>query len=577
VSAAGQRSTTTPGAARRRGLRRGRLSVLAVAGLASLATACRVREVPPGGIKVFLIEDGALPANALHVVVSSGDRRTVYRSAVYPLPQYALPQTLAIVSNGDPTASVVLDVGLTIDSDAGESVPLDAREYAFASLPTNRFAEFTVAFDARCSAAACGNGQTCDGAGGCTSSAVDSAMLPTLPADGGAPIPPVPSVEVSGGGDAASGDGGPGSADAQSGVCQEGAKQCRGYTPQTCMSGVWQSGPGCGAGHTHCVDGVCETVPPSCANAPPGTGFDCASGDIADCCGTYDVPGGAFLRDYDGVSFPIATHPAALSAFRLDAFEVTVGRFRQFVQGTPGQHPATGDGRHVHLNGELGLVGAGVGDAGVLYESGWQDAWNAELPTTPAEWDARLLSCNVLGDVSTWTSEPGPNENLPIGCVDWYEAYWFCIWDGGFLPSDAEWNFAASGGAQQRQFPWGALVPQVDSTLAIFACIYGPNNATCPSVANIAPVGTSRGGDGLFGQSDLAGNVWEWNLDLEPDAGLDTAVCHDCAQVTGGVRRNLRGGDYESDPQDLYSSVVEHADPGARGGRLGVRCARPYP
>ncbi|MGO9835775.1 MAG: SUMF1/EgtB/PvdO family nonheme iron enzyme [Polyangiaceae bacterium] len=34
-----------------------------------------------------------------------------------------------------------------------------------------------------------------------------------------------------------------------------------------------------------------------------------------------------------------------------------------------------------------------------------------------------------------------------IDCVNWYESYTFCIWDGGFLPSEAEWEYAAGGGS----------------------------------------------------------------------------------------------------------------------------------
>jgi hypothetical protein len=38
------------------------------------------------------------------------------------------------------------------------------------------------------------------------------------------------------------------------------------------------------------------------------------------------------------------------------------------------------------------------------------------------------------GGYDTWTSSPGNNELKPIVCANWYEAYAFCIWDGGFLP-----------------------------------------------------------------------------------------------------------------------------------------------
>ena len=139
-----------------------------------------------------------------------------------------------------------------------------------------------------------------------------------------------------------------------------------------------------------------------------------------------------------------------MSGFRLDKYLATVGRFRAFVAASvAGWVPAAGSGKHVHLNGGQGLVNSG----GAGYEPGWDPTDTLELATTSADWMARL---NCEPSFHTWTDIPGQNESLPINCVDWYEAYAFCIWDGGFLPSEAEWEDAAAGGAEQRAYPWGS-------------------------------------------------------------------------------------------------------------------------
>src|SRR6202007_2812018 len=97
---------------------------------------------------------------------------------------------------------------------------------------------------------------------------------------------------------------------------------------------------------------------------------------------------------------------------------------------------------------------ADVADAGT-YESGWLESYNSQVAPT----DANLVSSCDVPNTATWTTSPGTQENLPMNCVNWYESYAFCIWDGGFLPSEAEWEYAAAGGSQQREYPWGATAP----------------------------------------------------------------------------------------------------------------------
>ncbi|MGH7734683.1 MAG: SUMF1/EgtB/PvdO family nonheme iron enzyme, partial [Gemmatimonadales bacterium] len=131
-----------------------------------------------------------------------------------------------------------------------------------------------------------------------------------------------------------------------------------------------------------------------------------------------------------------------------------MGRFRQFASavrppdGGAGWRPSAGSGKHTHLNGGLGLLDVGVpADAGTSYEPGWQSADDSYVVPS-----ATNLACDAY---ASWTDTPASNEHLPIDCVNWYEAYAFCIWDGGFLPAEAEWEFAAADGDQVREYPWG--------------------------------------------------------------------------------------------------------------------------
>src|SRR5262249_43011358 len=88
----------------------------------------------------------------------------------------------------------------------------------------------------------------------------------------------------------------------------------------------------CDAGHA-CAGPSCVGLPPTCG----------PHGDES-CCASTLVPGGTYKRSYDGLTYTDATNPATVSDFRLDRFEVTVGRFRAFLDAYPGSRPAPGAG-----------------------------------------------------------------------------------------------------------------------------------------------------------------------------------------------------------------------------------------
>jgi sulfatase modifying factor 1 len=266
--------------------------------------------------------------------------------------------------------------------------------------------------------------------------------------------------------------------------------------------------------------------------------------------------GGTFFRAYDpsgsdgGVELAAdggpsdETHPATVSSFRLDKYEVTVGRFRQFVNAwNAGWVPAPASGKHAYLNDGNGLNAVNGG-----YEPGWIASDDCSLsPTDLAHGSDPVEAC-------TWTPLSGvnsPNENLPIDCIDWYEAYAFCIWDGGFLPSEAEWEYAAAGGDQQREYPWGPADPGTGNAYAVFNCnsFIMDSGSPCMPLA----VGWVSMGVGRWGQLDLAGNVYEWILDWQQPCSVCDAPyddpCVDCAMFNYPSSRIIRGGFYSTTTQ----------------------------
>jgi formylglycine-generating enzyme required for sulfatase activity len=266
-----------------------------------------------------------------------------------------------------------------------------------------------------------------------------------------------------------------------------------------------------------------------------------------DCCASAGLDGGTFKRGYDGVFASDATHEATVSPFVLDTFEVTVGRFRAFVADSPKNLPAAGAGK----------------DPNNANDPGWDATWSASLPSGTASFVATLDKCD---GTPTW-SDSAPNDSLPMNCITWFEAFAFCIWDSGRLPTDAEWNFAGSAGAEQRIFPWSSPPDErtVDSSYAVYL------------IADPAVVGSKKPGRAEYGGADLAGNVGEWVLDgVGSDPTDYLTPCVDCADLRPANlgSRGYRGGDFNSKVQELFNAVRLSAPPDRRSKLLGVRCAR---
>jgi formylglycine-generating enzyme required for sulfatase activity len=251
--------------------------------------------------------------------------------------------------------------------------------------------------------------------------------------------------------------------------------------------------------------------------------------------------------------------------FRLDRFEITVGRFRKFVAAwNGGWRPTAGAGKHTHLNSGNGLTDS---SGTTTYEQGWSSSWTSNVAMTTAN-----LQCASAWQ--TWTTSAGANEDMPMVCQNWYEDYAFCIWDGGFLPSEAEWNYAASGGSEQRVYPWSS--PANSNTVSCSYANYAPTTTTfCVNGATGGPnaVGSeSTKGDGKFGQADLAGNANEFVLDWYASF---VPTCNNCAYLpVAAADKVLRGGSFNAGAAAVLASFRGTIGPTARGARWGSRCAR---
>jgi iron(II)-dependent oxidoreductase len=253
------------------------------------------------------------------------------------------------------------------------------------------------------------------------------------------------------------------------------------------------------------------------------------------------VPQGPFVmgtddrvRAYDNER---PAHEVELPAFRMDVTPVTSGAYRAFMDDGGYQRRA------------------------LWTEEGWR--WReAEGAEAPLHW-------RRAGD--GWQAvvfgRPGPiDPDCPVVHVSWYEADAYARWAGKRLPTEAEWEKAASwdpGCHRGRRYPWGDRAPDAEH-------------------ANLdhrrlepAPVGSYPRGRSLYGCLQMLGDVWEWTDSwFEGYPGFESFPYREYSEVFFGRQyRVLRGGSFATTSLVARNTFRNWDFPERRQIFAGFRCA----
>jgi iron(II)-dependent oxidoreductase len=262
--------------------------------------------------------------------------------------------------------------------------------------------------------------------------------------------------------------------------------------------------------------------------------------------GDVEIPGGTFLLGappsapfvFDNEKW---AHPVTVSQFRIARGAVTNAEFAAFVD----------DGGYQQRN--------------CWDDEGWR--WReAAKAEHPVYWQRAANAWTVR----RFDQYQPPPPHQPVVHVNWYEANAWCRWAGRRLPTELEWEVAAStepseGGLSEhkRRYPWGDGPPT-----AARANLDGSARG-CVDVAACPP------GDSAWGCRQMLGNVWEWTASLfEPYPGFTPDVYEEYSAPWFGSRKVLRGGAWATRGRLITNTYRNFFTPDRRDVFAGFRtCA----
>ena len=231
----------------------------------------------------------------------------------------------------------------------------------------------------------------------------------------------------------------------------------------------------------------------------------------------------------------IPQHLVYLDAYQISKYEITNAQYKAFMDA------------------------GGYINSAYWTTEGWE--WRSTIGITePLYWS--------IGSYNSGTAFP----NHPVVGVNWYEAYAFCNWAGGQLPTEAQWEKAARGTDSSNYWPWGSIW---DSTKCNSCCGYETYPDAPPDTFTYSsPVGYFIAGQSPYGVYDMAGNVWEWVNDWYSYAYYLISPDSNPTGPTTGSSRVLRGGIFIGREYDCLAAYRVYDSPVNRSRLYGFRLAQ---